>query len=175
VTKIVTFFIVFMLGRLIAASAHRASTSRMISIRGVKNIVNSKQEKLNAPKPAQSEIPNDAPTPAQVEIPNDAPKPTQLEIPNDAPKPTLERLVIGFTCKVCSTRQFKSMSRVAYTKGVVFIKCDGCKNTHLIADHLGWYEHNKPAGTIEDILAKKGESVQKILMEDGTLELIKSN
>ncbi len=163
VTKIVTFFIVFMLGRLIAASAHRASTSRTISIRGVKNIVNSKQEKLNAPKPAQ------------LEIPNDAPKPAQLEIPNDAPKPTLERLVIGFTCKVCSTRQFKSMSRVAYTKGVVFIKCDGCKNTHLIADHLGWYEHNKPAGTIEDILAKKGESVQKILMEDGTLELIKSN
>ena len=150
-----------MLGRLIATSAHRASTSRMISIRGVKNIVNSKQEKLNAPK--------------QLEIPSDAPKPAQLEIPTDAPKPTLERLVIGFTCKVCSTRQFKSMSRVAYTKGVVFIKCDGCKNTHLIADHLGWYEHNKPAGTIEDILAKKGESVQKISMEDGTLELIKSN
>jgi protein import protein ZIM17 len=55
------------------------------------------------------------------------------------------------------------MSKLAYTKGVVIITCDGCSSKHLIADHLGWYEHGSPAGTIEDILAKKGESVQKQL------------
>lgn len=50
------------------------------------------------------------------------------------------------------------MSKHAYEKGVVIIKCDGCNSMHLIADHLGWYEHGKPAGTIEDILANQGES-----------------
>ena len=54
------------------------------------------------------------------------------------------------------------MSKTAYQKGVVLIKCDGCEHTHLIADHLGWFEHGKPSGTIEDILARKGEKVTKM-------------
>ncbi|KAI8909187.1 DNL zinc finger-domain-containing protein, partial [Gorgonomyces haynaldii] len=70
-------------------------------------------------------------------------------------------LTIGFTCKVCDHRQYKSMSKQAYYKGVVIIKCDGCKSMHLIADHLGWYEHGKPSGTIEDILKQKNEQVKK--------------
>ncbi|KAJ3257896.1 hypothetical protein HK103_004187 [Boothiomyces macroporosus] len=73
-----------------------------------------------------------------------------------------DRLIIGFTCKVCNHRQFKSMSKLAYTKGVVMIKCDGCKNTHLIADHLGWFDSQSPPGTIEDILKAKGESVKRV-------------
>ncbi|KAJ3321470.1 hypothetical protein HDV06_004139 [Boothiomyces sp. JEL0866] len=73
-----------------------------------------------------------------------------------------ERLIIGFTCKVCNHRQFKSMSKIAYTKGVVMIKCDGCKNTHLIADHLGWFDSQSPPGTVEDILKAKGESVKRV-------------
>jgi protein import protein ZIM17 len=82
--------------------------------------------------------------------------PTQEEIsPND-------RMIIGFTCKVCSTRSYKQMSKLAYTKGVVLMKCDGCKNVHLIADHLGWFDSQKKAGTIEDILREKGEQVQRV-------------
>ncbi|EGF84268.1 hypothetical protein BATDEDRAFT_22160 [Batrachochytrium dendrobatidis JAM81] len=73
-----------------------------------------------------------------------------------------DRMIIGFTCKVCKHRSYKSMSKKAYTTGVVMIKCDGCKNTHLIADHLGWFDSTKPPGTIEDIMREKGETVKRV-------------
>lgn len=78
----------------------------------------------------------------------------------EAEKP--DRMIIGFTCKVCNTRDYKSMSKKSYNQGVVIIKCDSCKNLHLIADHLGWFDSMKNIGTIEDILKEKGESVQKL-------------
>lgn len=65
-------------------------------------------------------------------------------------------MLIKFDCKVCSTTNAKFMSKHAYTKGVVIIKCDGCSNHHLIADHLGWFDSQKPPGTIEDILKRSG-------------------
>ncbi|OQV23080.1 putative Peptidyl-prolyl cis-trans isomerase FKBP62 [Hypsibius exemplaris] len=76
------------------------------------------------------------------------------------------KIAIGFTCKPCGQRTQRLISRSSYTKGVVLIRCAGCKNIHLIADHLGWYKHltgeNK---TIEQILAEKGESTEsKIAM-----------
>jgi hypothetical protein len=58
------------------------------------------------------------------------------------------------------------MSKQSYNHGVVLIRCDGCKNLHLIADHLGWFRDKKT--TIEDILKEKGEDVQKI--DDDTIE-----
>ncbi|KAI8926128.1 DNL zinc finger-domain-containing protein [Entophlyctis helioformis] len=102
-----------------------------------------------------------------------APKPpSQASLPSDPEHPSestlagldtsADRMIIGFTCKVCDLRSYKSMSKQAYASGVVIIKCDGCKNLHLIADHLGWFEHGKPAGTIEDILRDKGESVRRV-------------
>jgi protein import protein ZIM17 len=55
------------------------------------------------------------------------------------------------------------MSKTAYTKGVVIIKCDGCKSLHLMADHLGWFDTTKKAqGTIEEIMAAKGETVTRV-------------
>ncbi|KAI8817645.1 DNL zinc finger-domain-containing protein, partial [Fimicolochytrium jonesii] len=71
------------------------------------------------------------------------------------------RMIIGFTCKVCDHRQHKYMSKKAYTEGVVIIRCDGCDKLHLMADHLGWFDSQNPPGTIEDILARKGQSVTK--------------
>ncbi|KAJ3299485.1 hypothetical protein HK104_008757 [Borealophlyctis nickersoniae] len=61
------------------------------------------------------------------------------------------------------------MSKHAYTKGVVLIRCDGCKNIHLIADHLGWYDSMNPPGTIEEILAKKGETVKRLTLDGGKI------
>ena len=48
-----------------------------------------------------------------------------------------------FTCKKCMTPQTHRMSKQAYHHGTVLATCPGCKNRHLIADHLKVrYEEN---------------------------------
>lgn len=66
-------------------------------------------------------------------------------------------LMIAFTCKKCDTRSSHTMSKQAYTKGTVLITCPGCKNRHLIADHLKIFNDNHI--TIEDIMKAQGQSV----------------
>ena len=53
------------------------------------------------------------------------------------------------------TRSAKPFSRQAYDHGVVIVQCPGCSARHLLADRLGWFGE---AGSIEDVLADKGES-----------------
>jgi mitochondrial protein import protein ZIM17 len=64
---------------------------------------------------------------------------------------------------VCGTRNGGFLSRRSYTHGVVICTCRGCRNRHLIADHLGWFEQG---GTIETILAAKGETVRRRVLTD---------
>jgi len=52
------------------------------------------------------------------------------------------------------------MSKHAYQHGVVIMQCDGCKNKHLIADHLDWFKNG--GVTVEDLVKEKGETVQKL-------------
>ncbi|XP_047344478.1 DNL-type zinc finger protein-like [Vespa velutina] len=72
------------------------------------------------------------------------------------------KLQLIFNCKKCNTQNNKIISKLAYQKGVVIIRCDGCKNNHLIADNLGWFSELSKHTNIEKILAAKGETVRKI-------------
>ncbi|XP_011865665.1 PREDICTED: DNL-type zinc finger protein-like [Vollenhovia emeryi] len=83
------------------------------------------------------------------------------------------KLRLMFTCKKCSTRTSKLISKLAYDKGVVIVRCDGCKNNHLIADNLGWFSEIDRRINIEKLMALKGETVRKVMNDvDGYYEAL---
>ncbi|PVU91868.1 hypothetical protein BB561_004160 [Smittium simulii] len=94
---------------------------------------------------------------------NDTPSEDNASVQNN----NSGRYLVGFTCKVCQHRQYKTVSKKAYTSGVVLIKCDKCQNRHLFADHLGWFRDNRL--TIEDIMRENGEKV-KTQIDQGLLD-----
>ncbi|KAL2810834.1 DNL zinc finger-domain-containing protein [Aspergillus granulosus] len=63
--------------------------------------------------------------------------------------------MLAFTCKPCSHRSVHRVSKHGYHRGTVLIQCPGCKNRHVISDHLKIFlDRNK---TLEDIMKENGE------------------
>ncbi|ORY12624.1 DNL zinc finger-domain-containing protein [Clohesyomyces aquaticus] len=74
-----------------------------------------------------------------------------------------------FTCKKCNTRSSHRVSKQGYHHGTVLITCPGCKNRHLISDHLKIFSDKSV--TIEDILREKGQVVKRgSLSAEGDVE-----
>ncbi|EIM86554.1 zf-DNL-domain-containing protein [Stereum hirsutum FP-91666 SS1] len=88
-------------------------------------------------------------------------------------EPTLS---LTFTCTAdeCNTRSTHQFSKRSYTTGIVLIECPGCKNRHLIADHLGWFQDGTQNGqykTVEDLVRSRGEKVKYGKMDtSGSIE-----
>ncbi|KAI0736407.1 zf-DNL-domain-containing protein [Fomitopsis betulina] len=86
------------------------------------------------------------------------------------------RLSLTFTCTVttCGTRSSHMFTRRSYERGIVIVQCPGCRNRHLIADHLGWFKESTEEGklkTVEDLMRAKGETVRRGTLDaDGVVE-----
>ncbi|KAJ8599346.1 hypothetical protein CTAYLR_005354 [Chrysophaeum taylorii] len=87
--------------------------------------------------------------------------------PNGAPPPIPgaqhggPKMAIVFTCNVCETRAAKKFTKHSYDHGVVVVQCPGCKNYHLIADRLSFFEDGGN-WDIKQLLEQRGEAVHTL-------------
>ena len=76
---------------------------------------------------------------------------------------------LTFTCIPCGHRSQHTVSKQGYHHGSSLITCPGCRNRHVISDHLGIFGDRKI--TVEDLMREKGQLVKRgSLGEDGDVE-----
>ncbi|KAL2137021.1 hypothetical protein VTI74DRAFT_10497 [Chaetomium olivicolor] len=92
--------------------------------------------------------------------------PAQKKPPNIRQQPHYE---LTFTCRPCGERSRHRVSKQGYHYGSVLIACPGCRNRHVISDHLRIF--GDTAMTVEDLLKERGELVKRgTLGEDEDIE-----
>jgi mitochondrial protein import protein ZIM17 len=67
---------------------------------------------------------------------NPLPQASTEPLPSRLERDQVPSYELTFTCKKCSTRSSHRVSKQGYHHGTVLITCPGCKNRHLISDHL---------------------------------------
>ncbi|KAK7552403.1 DNL zinc finger-domain-containing protein [Phyllosticta citricarpa] len=90
--------------------------------------------------------------------------------------PQIPAYNLTFTCRACVTRSAHRITKQGYHEGTVLVTCPGCKNRHLISDHLKIFQDQSLS--LEDILkqaaegGREGVSLKRgALSSDGDLEL----
>ncbi|KAF2205075.1 zf-DNL-domain-containing protein [Delitschia confertaspora ATCC 74209] len=97
------------------------------------------------------------------------PPPRTEPLPSRLDRDQVPQYEMTFTCKKCTTRSSHRISKQGYHHGTVLITCPGCKNRHLISDHLKIFS-DKPV-TIEDLMREKGQLVKRgSLSTEGDVE-----
>lgn len=96
--------------------------------------------------------------------------------PNESPRPDMPArnpqayYQLSMTCVPCGHRSHHNISRQGYHRGSVLVACPGCKNRHVVSDHLGVFG-DRGGVTVEDLLRDKGQIVRRgSLGEDGDVE-----
>ncbi|KAK0731038.1 DNL zinc finger-domain-containing protein [Lasiosphaeris hirsuta] len=112
-------------------------------------------------------------TPAE-DIPSDStPAPSVPTVSSDPwpsePVRKAPHYELTFTCNPCGERSRHKVSKQGYHHGSVLVTCPGCRNKHVISDHLRIFGDHKI--TIEELLAERGQIIKKgTLGEDGNIE-----
>lgn len=83
-------------------------------------------------------------------------------------KSKTDRFLVQFTCsstlesgETCGTPNVHSISKHAYRKGTVIVRCPGCNSSHLIADNLDWIGDvglDESFKNLEEYMERQGES-----------------
>jgi len=70
-----------------------------------------------------------------------------------------------YTCRVCESRSARRVSRAAYERGSVLLRCPGCKGLHVLSDHLGYFDD--AAVDAAKLLEARGEVVRRGALPGG--------
>ncbi|OII75553.1 uncharacterized protein cubi_02074 [Cryptosporidium ubiquitum] len=67
--------------------------------------------------------------------------------------------VFSCLCNICNSKITKKFSKKAYNEGIVIIRCDNCKNHHLVSDKLGWFGDERETFDVFKLLNNKEISI----------------